>query len=40
MVVNQTLLHQKAKEEEISASKSEIDEDYSLFVDNLAMKRQ
>ena len=33
MVVNQTLLYQKAKEEEISASKSEIDEDYSLFVE-------
>ena len=32
MVVNQTLLLQKAKEAEISASKSEIDENYSSFV--------
>ena len=33
LVVNQTLLHQKAIEEEISASESEIDEDYSIFVE-------
>ena len=33
MVVNQTLLLQKAKEAEISASKSEIDENYSSFVE-------
>ena len=33
MVVNQTLLLQKAKEAKISASKSEIDEDYSSFVE-------
>ena len=33
MVVNQTLILQKAKEVKINASESEIDEDYSAFVE-------
>ena len=40
MVVNQTLLLQKAKEAEISASKTEIDEDYSSFIEQFGDEKK
>lgn len=40
MVVNQTLLLQKAKEAEISASKTEIDEEYSSFVEQFGDEKK